>query len=182
MRPTATLLSSNPLEISLPLFLSANSLEGRKREGDVGVNANYLSHASSSVISSSLACLGMSPNLHLSLTPVKHQYSLHQRPLHQGTSRFLDVAAYHYLNHSDRVKEFYFVLIIDTEKPPWILTRYRYTGNPDRNQFILIGGWVPYFLRLAQQKILERNRAIVRTFGFWYIFCKDNQVKFPIEL
>ena len=88
--------------------------------------------------------------------------------------RYLDLAAYHYLNHPDAVKEFYFVLIIDTEKPPWVLTRYRYTGNPYRNQFILIGGWMPYFLPLAQQEILERNRAIVRTFCFWYIFCEDN--------
>ena len=91
-----------------------------------------------------------------------------------ASSRFLDVAAYHYLNHPDSVKEFYFVIIIDIENPPWILTRYRYTGNPYRNQFRLIGGWVPYFLPVPQQEILERNRAIVRTFGFWYIFCKDN--------
>jgi hypothetical protein len=43
--------------------------------------------------------------------------------------RYLDLAAYHFLNHPDHVKEFYFVLIIDTEKPPWILTRYRYNQN-----------------------------------------------------
>ena len=43
--------------------------------------------------------------------------------------RYLDLASYHYLNYPDRVKEFYFVLIIDTEKPPWILTRYRYNQN-----------------------------------------------------
>jgi hypothetical protein len=43
--------------------------------------------------------------------------------------RYLDLAAYHYLNHPDRVKEFYFVLITDTDRPPWILTRYRYTHN-----------------------------------------------------
>jgi len=43
--------------------------------------------------------------------------------------RYLDLAAYHYLNHPDSVKEFYFVLIIDTERPPWILTRYRYNQN-----------------------------------------------------
>jgi len=43
--------------------------------------------------------------------------------------RYLDLAAYHYLNHPDSVKEFYFVLIIDTERPPWILTRYRYDQN-----------------------------------------------------
>ena len=43
--------------------------------------------------------------------------------------RYLDLAAYHYLNHPDNVKEFYLVLIIDTERPPWILTRYRYNQN-----------------------------------------------------
>ena len=43
--------------------------------------------------------------------------------------RYLDLAAYQYLNHPDSVKEFYFVLIIDTEKPPWILTRYRSIQN-----------------------------------------------------
>lgn len=43
--------------------------------------------------------------------------------------RYLDLAAYHYLNHPDSVKEFYFVLIMDTEKPPWILTRYRNNTN-----------------------------------------------------
>jgi len=32
--------------------------------------------------------------------------------------RYLDLAAYHYLNHPDSVKEFCFVLILDTEKPP----------------------------------------------------------------
>jgi hypothetical protein len=40
--------------------------------------------------------------------------------------RYLDLAAYHYLNHPDSVKEFYFVLTIDTEKPPWVLSRYPY--------------------------------------------------------
>jgi len=43
--------------------------------------------------------------------------------------RYLDLAAYHFLNHPDNVKEFYFVLIMDTEKAPWILTRYRYNQN-----------------------------------------------------
>ena len=43
--------------------------------------------------------------------------------------RYLDLASYHYLNHPDSVKEFYFVLIIDTEKPPWVLTRYRHNQN-----------------------------------------------------
>jgi hypothetical protein len=43
--------------------------------------------------------------------------------------RYLDLAAYHFLNHPDGVKEFYFVLIVDTDKPPWVLTRYRYDRN-----------------------------------------------------
>jgi len=43
--------------------------------------------------------------------------------------RYLDLAAYHYLNHPGSVKEVYFVLIMDTEKPPWVLTRYRYNQN-----------------------------------------------------
>ena len=43
--------------------------------------------------------------------------------------RYLDLAAYHYLNHPDGVKGFYFILIVDTEKPPWILTRYRFPEN-----------------------------------------------------
>jgi len=43
--------------------------------------------------------------------------------------RYLDLASYHYLNHPDRVKEFYFVLIIDTDKPPWVLTRYKFQRN-----------------------------------------------------
>jgi hypothetical protein len=43
--------------------------------------------------------------------------------------RYLDLAAYHFLNYPDSVKEFYFVLIIDAERPPWILTRYRFNQN-----------------------------------------------------
>lgn len=43
--------------------------------------------------------------------------------------RYLDLAAYHFLNHPDRVKEFYFVLITDSDRPPWILTRYKYPRN-----------------------------------------------------
>ena len=43
--------------------------------------------------------------------------------------RYLDLAAYHFLNHPDAVKEFYFVLIMDTEKPPWLLTRYKSQRN-----------------------------------------------------
>jgi hypothetical protein len=29
------------------------------------------------------------------------------------------------LNHPDGVKELYFGLVIDTDQPPWILTRHR---------------------------------------------------------
>lgn len=43
--------------------------------------------------------------------------------------RYLDLAAYHYLNHPERFKEFYFIFNIDTEKPPWVLTRYRHNQN-----------------------------------------------------
>jgi len=50
-------------------------------------------------------------------------------PRRDQVIRYLDLAAYHFLNHPDSVKEFYFVLIMDTEKPPWILTRYKYPGN-----------------------------------------------------
>jgi hypothetical protein len=50
-------------------------------------------------------------------------------PRRDQVIRYLDLAAYHFLNHPDSVKEFYFVLIMDTEKPPWILTRYRYNQN-----------------------------------------------------
>ncbi len=50
-------------------------------------------------------------------------------PRRDQVIRYLDLAAYHFLNHPGSVKEFYFVLIIDTEKPPWILTRYRLNQN-----------------------------------------------------
>ena len=92
-----------------------------------------------------------------------------------ASSRFLDVAAYHYLNHPDSVKEFYFILIIDTEKPPWILTRYRYnqnliTGlsNPglfkspvDAGKLLSKGiGWLTW---KQLRKILEATKAHYKT-------------------
>jgi len=43
--------------------------------------------------------------------------------------RYLDLAAYHYLNYPAGVKEFYFVLITDTERPPWAFARYRQDRN-----------------------------------------------------
>jgi len=43
--------------------------------------------------------------------------------------RYLDLARYHFLNCSGRLNEFYFVLIIETDKEPWVLTRYRYKNN-----------------------------------------------------
>jgi hypothetical protein len=42
--------------------------------------------------------------------------------------RYLHLAAYHYLNHPESIKEFYFVLIIDTERPP-PAKRYRTRGS-----------------------------------------------------
>jgi len=43
--------------------------------------------------------------------------------------RYLDLTPYHYLNHPERFKEFYFIFNIDTEKPLWVLTRYRHNQN-----------------------------------------------------
>ena len=89
--------------------------------------------------------------------------------------RYLDLAAYHFLNHPDSVKEFYFVLIIDTEKPPWILTRYRYNQNlikgltspglfkppVDTSRFLSKGiGWLSW---KQLRKILEITRDQFRT-------------------
>jgi len=42
---------------------------------------------------------------------------------------YLDLTPYHYLNHPERFKEFYFIFNIDTEKPLWVLTRYRHNQN-----------------------------------------------------
>ena len=47
--------------------------------GDVGANANYLSFADESVISSILPCLAC-PLQHFSLSPLNHYFSLPQRP------------------------------------------------------------------------------------------------------
>jgi hypothetical protein len=58
-------------------------------------------------------------------------------PIRDQIIGYLDLAAYHYLNHPDGVKKVYFVLIIDTEKPPWILTRYR-KGYPAQVFSILL--------------------------------------------
>ena len=41
----------------------------------------------------------------------------------------LDLTPYDYLNHPERFKEFYFIFNIDTEKPLWVLTRYRHNQN-----------------------------------------------------
>jgi len=87
----------------------------------------------------------------------------------------ISFAAYHYLNHPGRVKEFYFVLIIDTEKPPWVLTRYRYNQdlikgltNPglfkppvDTGRLLTKGiGWLTW---KQLRKILETTRRHFRT-------------------
>lgn len=89
--------------------------------------------------------------------------------------RYLDLAAYHYLNHPDRVKEFYFVLIIDDERPPWVLTRYRNSTNlikrltnpgffkpsPDIESMLSRGiGWLSWN---KLRKILEMTRVQYRT-------------------
>jgi hypothetical protein len=89
--------------------------------------------------------------------------------------RYLDLASYHYLNHPDRVKEFYFVLIIDTEKPPWILTRYKsprnlakgltphglFPVNEDIGSLLSKGiGWLSWS---QVKKILEVNKLQFRT-------------------
>lgn len=89
--------------------------------------------------------------------------------------RYLDLAAYHYLNHPDSFKEFYFVLIMDTEKPPWVLTRYRYNQNlikgltspglfkppVDTSRLLSKGiGWLSWG---QLRKILEATRDHFRT-------------------
>jgi hypothetical protein len=89
--------------------------------------------------------------------------------------RYLDLAAYHYLNHPDGVKEFYFVLIIGTEKPPWILTRYKsqrnlleglthhglFKVNQDIGTLLSKGvGWLTW---KQLRKILEITREHFRT-------------------
>lgn len=43
--------------------------------------------------------------------------------------RYLDLAAYHHLNYPGGVREFYLILITDTEDSPWILTHYRLPKN-----------------------------------------------------
>ena len=44
--------------------------------------------------------------------------------------RYLDLAAYHYLSSPEGDNdEFYFILITDVDEAPWILSRYRSTGN-----------------------------------------------------
>jgi hypothetical protein len=89
--------------------------------------------------------------------------------------RYLDLAAYHYLDHPDADKEFYFVLIIDTEKPPWILTRYRsnqnlikgltnpglFKSSVDTNRLLSKGiGWLTW---KQFRKILEITKGQFRT-------------------
>jgi len=44
--------------------------------------------------------------------------------------RYLDLAAYHYLNSTQGpITQFYLILITDLDDPPWILSRYRSPGN-----------------------------------------------------
>jgi hypothetical protein len=92
-----------------------------------------------------------------------------------GENGYLDLAAYHYLNHPDSVKEFYFVLIIDTENPPWILTRYKsqrnlfkglthhglFQMNRDTGSVLSKGiGWLTW---KQLRKILEATKPHFRT-------------------
>jgi hypothetical protein len=87
--------------------------------------------------------------------------------------RYLDLAAYHYLNHPDGVKEFYFVLIIDTEKPPRVLTPYWYTWKLLLviKSCLLEDGCLIFWQRPIRR--FFGNRAIVRRFSFWYILYGD---------
>jgi hypothetical protein len=85
------------------------------------------------------------------------------------------LAAYHYLNHPDSVKEFYFVLIIDTDKPHWILTRYKYSRNLGKglthhglfpvNEDIasMLSKGIGWLTWKQIKKILEINRLQFRT-------------------
>jgi len=43
--------------------------------------------------------------------------------------RYLDLAVYHHLSHQQGGKEFFFILITDTERPPWAFTRYQLAQN-----------------------------------------------------
>jgi hypothetical protein len=96
-------------------------------------------------------------------------------PRRDQVIRYLDLAAYHFLNHPDSLREFYFVLIIDTEKPPWILTRYRHNQtlikgltNPglfkppvDAGRLLSKGiGWLTW---KQFRKILEITKGHFRT-------------------
>ncbi|MBM4307608.1 MAG: hypothetical protein FJ123_12845 [Deltaproteobacteria bacterium] len=85
------------------------------------------------------------------LAPVSLRTS--NEPRRDQVIRYRDLAAYHFLNHPDTVKEFYFVLIMDTEKPPWVLTRYQHDQN-------LIKGLTPPGLfrpPVATGKLLSKN-------------------------
>jgi hypothetical protein len=60
---------------------------------------------------------------------IQHEFAIRDDMAVRPTIRYLDLVAYHYFNHPDGLKEFHFVLIIDTDKPPWILTRYKSQRN-----------------------------------------------------
>ena len=74
-----------------------------------------------------------------------------------------------------RVKEFYFVLIIDTDKPPWVLTRYKSQRNLDKglthhglfsvNEDIgsLLSKGIGWLTWKQVKKILEGIKAEFRT-------------------
>jgi hypothetical protein len=89
--------------------------------------------------------------------------------------RYLDLAAYHYPNHPDGVKELHFVPILDSVKLPWVLTRYWYHQNlikgltnpglfkppADTNGLLSKGiGWLSW---KQLRKILEITKEHFRT-------------------
>ena len=69
--------------------------------------------------------------------------------------RYLDLAAYHYLNPPKGVREFYFILITEADKPPWILTRYRSMSNLRKG--LTDPG---LFAKTQKEVITELSRAI----------------------
>jgi hypothetical protein len=96
-------------------------------------------------------------------------------PRRDQVIRYLNLAAYHFLNHTDTVKEFYFVLIIDIENPPWVLTRYRYNQNlikglsspglfkPSVDACTLLSKGIGWLTWQQVRRILELTRSEFRT-------------------
>jgi len=89
--------------------------------------------------------------------------------------RYLDLASYHHLNYPGGVREFYLILITDTEESPWILTHYRLSKNliddltgpglfgirKDINEILTKGiGWISWN---QLKEILKKVREEFRT-------------------